>query len=268
MYCAGNTLVMVLSFVNIIIFSLLLAIHIKEKRRSESWGKVLLKVKTMVFALIILLELSVFIRYTFVIDSTATYDSILIVSGFIESIILFQICYFYTKKAAHFLEDNKRIRKLMRRVMYLAVLTFLVLAIFQKFDKSKVSNITSSLCHTIYFILPNCFNQVANGFFFYIGVKVMRTINEFNCHQTALISPDDNGGGDDSLDNALKTSQKEIMFRRRAVWNMWVIIITIFVVDMYSTAYSFILFFWANDQCFVQDVVWVRSLSTVVQRSI
>lgn len=74
---------MVLSFVNIIIFTLLLIIHIKEKLGGESWGKVLTKVKTMVFTLIILLELSVFIRYTFVIESVAIYDSILIVSNFI-----------------------------------------------------------------------------------------------------------------------------------------------------------------------------------------
>ena len=107
-------MIMVLSFVNMCIFIVMLVVHIKDKRRSEDWRVLLLKVKTMILFLIILLELSVFIRYTFVISSTSAYDAILITSGFVKSIILFQICYFYTKKAAHFLEDNKKMRKLMR----------------------------------------------------------------------------------------------------------------------------------------------------------
>ena len=110
LYCAGNTVIMVLSFVNACVFLVLLVFHFKARRRSEPWKTLLLKVKTMILVLIIALELSVFIRYTFNIESKAVYDALLITSGFVQSIILFQICYFYTKKAAHFLEDNKKIR--------------------------------------------------------------------------------------------------------------------------------------------------------------
>ena len=94
----------------------------------------------MIFILIILLELSVFVRYTIHIENSSIYDAILIISGFIQAIILFQICYFYTKKAAHFLEDNRKIRKLMRHVMYAAIATFLGFAIYQFFDKKVVRN--------------------------------------------------------------------------------------------------------------------------------
>jgi len=83
LYCAGNTMIMVLSLVNMCIFILMLVVHIKDKRRSEDWRVLLLKVKTMILFLVILLELSVFIRYTFQISSTAVYDAILILSGFV-----------------------------------------------------------------------------------------------------------------------------------------------------------------------------------------
>ena len=92
--------------------------------------KIFTKVKTSILMMIILLETSVFIRYTFTIDNSTIYDSILICSGFVQSIILFQICYFYTKKAAHFLEDNKKIRRLMRQVMYVCLLVFFAFAIY------------------------------------------------------------------------------------------------------------------------------------------
>jgi hypothetical protein len=65
LYCSGNSIIMVLSFVNMCIFILMLVFHIKVKRRTEDWRVLLLKVKTMILFLIVLLELSVFIRYTF-----------------------------------------------------------------------------------------------------------------------------------------------------------------------------------------------------------
>ena len=58
---------------------------------------------------------------------------------------------------------------------------------------------------------------------------------------------------DDELQliDAVKTSQKEIDFRKKSVKNMWVIIITIFVVVTYNTLYSLILFIWADTSCFI-----------------
>ena len=179
---------MVLSFVNIAIFGMMLVIHIRANRHKLTCVQLFTKVKTMIFILIILLQLTVFIRYTFVISNNNLYQFILITSGFIGSIILFQICYFYTKKASHFLEDNKKIRKLMRTVMYIAIVLFLTFAIYQFFDTHVDVADRSSLCHTQYFILPNMVNQIANCFFLYIGIKVSKNINEFNSHQTALIS--------------------------------------------------------------------------------
>jgi len=49
---------------------------------------------------------------------------------------------------------------------------------------------------------------------------------------------------------------------------MLIIITTIFTVEMYTTLYSITLTIWGDSECFVQPTVWVRSLSTVVQRSL
>jgi len=70
------------------------------------------------------------------------------------------------------------------------------------------------------------------------------------------------------MDEDLASSQKEIVFRKSAVRNMWIMIITIFLVDTIGTAYSLSLYIWAGGNCFIQDTIWVRSVSTVIQRSI
>ena len=49
---------------------------------------------------------------------------------------------------------------------------------------------------------------------------------------------------------------------------MWTMILTIFIVDTYCTLYSIFLYFFAGPDCYMQDVSWIRSLSTVVERSI
>lgn len=168
---------MVLSFLNILVFTTMLFVQIKNRIRLESWKVLILKVKTIILFLIIILEISVFIRYTFTFNKTRIYDGILITSNFVESVVFFMICYFYTKKAAHFLEESKKIRKIMRVVMYASGSIFLIMAIYQYWDGNVKKNSRSGLCKTVYFILPNCINQIANGFFFYIGVKVMKSIN-------------------------------------------------------------------------------------------
>ena len=70
----------------------------------------------------------------------------------------------------------------MRIVMYASGLVFLILAIYQYWDPNVKDNSRAKLCKTMYFILPNCINQIANAFFIYIGFKIMKSINEFNSH--------------------------------------------------------------------------------------
>ena len=49
---------------------------------------------------------------------------------------------------------------------------------------------------------------------------------------------------------------------------MWIIIWTIFVSEGYATLYSIILAVWGDENCYVQDLVWVKSLSNFVERSL
>ena len=157
-YCTGNTLILVFAFINSILFCLLLVHHIKANMRVLTVVQLLTKVKTTILILIVLLQLSVVIRYGFVINNAAIYDAILITSGFVQSIILFQICYFYSKKASHYLEDSKKIRQLMRIVMGAAVVLFLGFTIYQFWDNKVTRASRSGLCKSFYFILPNIIN--------------------------------------------------------------------------------------------------------------
>ena len=72
---------------------------------------------------------------------------------------LFLICYFFTKKASHFLPDNKRIRGRMRIFMAVAMVAVVSVTIGQSLMKAGEFGMTyTSLCKTYYFILPNTVN--------------------------------------------------------------------------------------------------------------
>ena len=48
-------------------------------------------------------------------------------------------------------------------------------------------------------------------------------------------------------DSMAKKSMKEIKMRKQALTNMFIIILSIFIVDTYATLYSFIKLVWADD---------------------
>ena len=57
--------------------------------------------------------------------------AILTIHQFLASIIFFQICYFYAKKAAHYIPESKRILLIMRIVLYCSLVIFLVFIVLQ-----------------------------------------------------------------------------------------------------------------------------------------
>ena len=169
-------MIFILSAVNTVVFCYLFYLHLRANLGSNSWTAVFMKVKTTLLWLLILLNVLTAIRYGLYFTSFV-YNTIIIMQQFLQSLILFQICYFYTKKAAHFVEDNKRIRLLMRIVMYGAAVIYTGLAIYQivievKMDKFNRSN----LCHSVYFLLTSFFNQLANCFFIFVGCRVRKTV--------------------------------------------------------------------------------------------
>ena len=78
--------------------------------------------------LLLVFELIVCVRYT--VDFSGSYDFLLITSQYIQAIILFQISYFFIKKASHYVEDNEKIRKLMRIAMYLVLAIFAAMSVW------------------------------------------------------------------------------------------------------------------------------------------
>lgn len=131
LYCSGNTIIMTCSGVNVCIFSYLLFLHIRIHWSNTTFLKICLKVKTSILALIILYEILVFLRYTLVFTGKGAFlDSTLVLLQFIQSITFFQICYFFVKKASHFVEDNKKIRKIMRIMILVALAVFVGMMIW------------------------------------------------------------------------------------------------------------------------------------------
>ena len=131
LYCTGNTLIMIFSGINMFVFSYLLYLHIRIHWNNTTFLKICLKVKTSILVLVILYELLVFFRYSLVYKGKgAFYDFTLVLLQFIQSIVFFQICYFFVKKAAHFVEDNKKIRKIMRIMIFVALAVFVGMMIW------------------------------------------------------------------------------------------------------------------------------------------
>ena len=53
-YCYGNTLIMVLSFVNIVLFSFVLVFHVKAYKRTMKCTELMRKIKTFILLGIVL----------------------------------------------------------------------------------------------------------------------------------------------------------------------------------------------------------------------
>ena len=95
--------------INTLAIFIILVWHIRLKGASRF--RTYIKVKSSILILMTLFELSVFWRYLVNFDFTnettlGVYNVILIATQSIESVIFFLICYFFTKKASVFLEDN------------------------------------------------------------------------------------------------------------------------------------------------------------------
>ena len=94
------------------------------------------KVKTTVLLLLLLAEVILVYRYSVYLTGKAgeaTYNIVMILNQFINSLIFQQICYFYAKKAAHYIPENKKILKIMRIVLYFTLSAFVAILIWQGF---------------------------------------------------------------------------------------------------------------------------------------
>ena len=110
LYCGGNIIILFGSFINSLLLIIILIQHLRSKKQRD-WGTYV-KVKPCILYLMIIFEVAVFIRYLFHFNSgdMGVYNALLVGQQSLESIIFFLICYFFTKKASHFLTENKKIR--------------------------------------------------------------------------------------------------------------------------------------------------------------
>ena len=76
----------------------------------------------------------------------------------VQSTIFFLICYFFTKKAGHFIEDGKILRKRMKITMWIVQIAVIGATFVQIFTLEDLDKALGSLCKTFYFILPNTVN--------------------------------------------------------------------------------------------------------------
>ena len=64
--------------------------------------------------------------------------------------------------------------------MWVAMLAVVAATVVQIVYLGEIGKKLASLCHTLYFILPNTLNSMVNVVFILIGIKISRSINEYN----------------------------------------------------------------------------------------
>ena len=159
----------------------------------------------------------------------------------------------------------------MRIVIYISLAIFAAMSIWQIiFDEIKHTESStdgqysfSDLCHTWYFFVANFFQAFATAFFIWIGLRVRKTVGEYNRHTKAIMSSESQNEESENQQAVM-----EIEIRLKAVRNMSIIIWTISLTVAYMTIYTIVYSFFSDSECYVQEVVWVRSLSTFLERSI
>ena len=172
-YCSGNCFILFGSALLTILLIVILVKHINQQTVISC--ATIMKVKTMILGLTIIHQFMVTLRYTFHFHggSILFYDFILVVQQSVQSIAFFLVCYFFTKKASHFLNENRRLRKAMR----VTILIVMILVVVVTFLQSFITQYNDfGLCHTLYFILPSTVNQMVNIFFCVVGFRITQSI--------------------------------------------------------------------------------------------
>ena len=154
----------------------------------------------------------------------------------------------------------------MRIVLYCALVIFVTFIFVQFFTFESSSNEYGKQCKSLAFLGAGFFNQLANGFFIFIGWRVSRSVDAINTHQRELLS--DSNSSQVTNDKIIDNLNQEIEFRNKAKRNMWLTIGLICFVVTYTTLYSLVLRVGTDESCHVSDSEWVSSISTCVERHV
>ena len=98
-----------------------------------------------------------------------------------------------------------------------------------------------------------------------MGYRIHQGVKAVNAQQMDLLLDTDTQAKDN--DHMAISAKQEVRFRKRSERNMWIVILTIFVVDTYMMLYSMILA-WGTDNCLLTDSPTVHSFSNIFERSL
>jgi hypothetical protein len=133
--------------------------------------------------LIILYTFLIAVRYFWYINIQILYNILLIGGTLIQSGTIFLICYFFTKKAAHYLDEKEKMRKNLLILMGVSALLYAGVIVYQIVETSTyIKDADEGLCHTFYFLVPEFINLAIITVFFFVGHKITQTINLYNQH--------------------------------------------------------------------------------------
>lgn len=130
-------------------------LHCKAGLNSNKLGKLMMKVKTQLLLTLILYQMVTVCRYSVDTNGSIIYFIVLILHQYLGSIIFLQICYFFAKKAAHYIPDSDKFLKVIRVAIYSALAFFVITLVLEivLLGPDKYGN-----CHSCAFIIASFFD--------------------------------------------------------------------------------------------------------------
>ena len=121
--------------------------------------------------------------------------------------------------------------------MYFSFIMFMVLFIL---TYRAMNDASVNLCANATFILPRTFNCFISVIFIVVGVQIARSINEISRHQMEAFRDNDD-------EKMTKTIKNQVSTRNKALFRMWLIIVTTATLAVWALTYSSFVFSHADE---------------------
>lgn len=236
-YCTGNLLI---EFVSTVLLAQTIALLVWQLDRAgwcsrKTWADV----KTWLFLLMTVYLLLVVLKYTFTLYNTgAFYNAVQVLTPMLGAVVFYLVCYHFTTKATDLIGDDKRTVKFLQIFGVAMVLAFVLLAAFQAVKFTEASFDANLLCKYPAFIIPAVINLVISFLFVYVGWKTTRSLNDIT---ESLLSQQEGTRDSMNASREMRRTSASLESIGSAKKNMWLIIISITVINVYSALYSMAL---------------------------
>mgnify|MGYP003353492912 CR=1 FL=1 len=153
-YCIGTYLIATIATVNVVLLLLLLIWHLMAK-------PLISDIKTYTLTGMVSASGLVVYDILFGLDTEQALKMAVLVEFNLVSLLFMLICLDYVLRAAHLLDDSANLIKRMKVITSFGCAVVLAALAYEMVFETT-SEVSSSLCETLYFVLTSAFNLAVN----------------------------------------------------------------------------------------------------------